>query len=52
MKCWLGWGWEGVGGEVCVYTLLKFWTVYSWLTFQFSTVQYIYVANLKCMAAQ
>ena len=43
---------EGGGGEVFVNTLLKLWTVYSWLAFQFSTVQYIYVANLTCMAAK
>ena len=42
----------GVGGEVLVNTLLKLGTIYSWLMFQFSTVQYIYIANLKCMAAK
>ena len=47
----------GMGGgveleEVRVNTLFKLWTIYFWLTSQFSTVQYIYVANLKCMAAQ
>ena len=42
----------GVWGEVRVNTLFKLWTLYFWLTSQFSTVQYTYLANLKCMAAQ
>ena len=48
----------GMGGggarveEARVNTLFKLWTIYLWLTSQFSTVQYIYVANLRCMAAQ
>ena len=46
MKCWLGWG---LGGGVRVNTLFKLWAIYFWLTSQFSTVQYIYVANLMCM---
>ena len=60
----LGWGrwsagWDGDGGRGCwrveetrVNTLFKLWTIYLWLTSQFSTVQYIYAANLRCMAAQ
>ena len=42
----------GRGEEVRVNTLSRLWTIYFWLTSQLSTVQYIYVANLKCMAAQ
>ena len=39
-------GWDGGGGEeVRVNTLFKLWTIYFWLTPQFSTVQYIYVAT-------
>ena len=46
----------GIGGregeEVLVNTLFKLRTIYICLTSQFSTVQYIYAANLRCMAAQ
>ena len=42
----------GRGEEVRVNTLFKLWTIYFWLTSQFSTVQDIYAANLKRMAAQ
>ena len=38
--------------EVRVNTLSKLWTIYLWLTSQFSTLQYVYAANLRCMAAQ
>ena len=55
----LGWGrwsagWDGDGGrgEGRVNTLFKLWTIYLWLTSQFTIVQYIYAANLRCMAAQ
>ena len=50
-----GMGLAGGGGEaeeVRVNTLFKLWTIYLWLTSQFSTVKYIYGANLRCMAAQ
>ena len=53
MKYWpLRWVLGGEGEEVHVNTLFKLWTIYLWLTSQFSTVQYIYGANLRCMAAQ
>ena len=42
---------SGMGGRRC-YTVFKLWTVYSWLTSQFSLIQYIYVAILNFMAAQ
>ena len=48
----MGLGGGGEGEEVRVNTLFKLWTIYLWLTSQFSTVQYIYGANLRCMAAQ
>ena len=40
------------GGKERVNTLFKLWTIYLWLTSQFTIVQYIYAANLRCMAAQ
>ena len=43
---------RGEGEEVRVNTLFKLWTIYLWLTSQFSTVKYIYVANPKRMATQ
>ena len=51
-----GMGIGGVGGRGGVerYVLITFLSCglsIHWLTFQFSTVQYIYVATLKSMAA-
>ena len=42
----------GRGEEVRVNTLFKLWTIYFWLTSQLRTVQDIYAAKLKRMAAQ
>ena len=44
-------GGMGMGERRC-YTVFKLWTVYSWLTSQFSLIQYIDVANLDFTAAQ
>ena len=50
---WDGDGGGGGGGEVVrVNTLFKLLTIYLWLTSQISTLQYIYAANQRCLAAQ
>ena len=46
----MGMGMGRVGVRVNI--IFKLWTIYLWLSSQFRTIQYVYVANLRCMTAQ